>query len=1401
MSGSVDERIVKMTFDGASFLSGVEGAIKALSTLKSSLNGLKGSDSDLNDLNDAGKKFSLAGISSGLDGLSSKFGALKVAGLGALAEIGSKAAELGLSLLKSLTVDPIKAGLDSYETKINAIQTILANTSAEGTNLNQVTAALNQLNTYSNLTVFNFADMAKNIGTFTAAGVGLQTSVSSIKGIANLAALSGSSAEQASTGMYQLSQAIAAGSVKLQDWNSVVNAGFGGKVFQNALIETARVNGVAVDAMIKKYGSFRQSLQGGWLSAKVLTETLSEFTGDLSLSQLKAMGFTTAESEAIEKQAAIAVKSATQIRTISQLTAALSDDISTAYAGLFQAIIGDSQEAPVLLTAVFNAISGAVLTPINNLTKLVSAFRQLGGFDLIIQGVGEAVKAFGQVLGAIGDAFHDVFPANGGDAAQFLIKLAIGFQDLAEKMEPSKATLNDIKTIFTGVFSVVKLVVTVFSDLFGALGKVTSASTGAGNGLLGFLATLAKLVTKISDAVSNGTALKTFFDGLADVLSVPVKIISTLIGSLGGLGGAFDAVVKAVQPAIQKIGSAFSTLGDAIISGIKSGSFQNVANVINQGLIALILLKVKSFIAGLGSSTSSGLLDTIKESFEGLTNALKSMQQGLKAEILEKIAIAVALLAASLIALSFINVENLTKALTTITVLFGEMLTALSVITKLSGSIGIVKIVAVAVAIDLIAGAMVILAGAVAIFAQFSWTQLAKGLGSIAVLLGLLVTSTALLSEDSKGLIASAGSMDVMGVALVALARAVKILGALDITSLAKGIGGIAALMAILGVFNTFGGGEHLLSTAASMLVIGAALEVLTNVVIKLGAVPTDNLVKGLLSIAAALLIISVAMDTFPPDMIVTAASLLIVAAALQIMSGALTTMGDMSWSEIGKSMVELFGALTLISLAMIAMTEALPGAAALIVVAAALAILAPVLVTLGAQSWDSIAKGLVSLVGVFVILGAAGILLGPLVPVLLGLGVAIALIGAGVALAGVGVLAFATGLGALAIAVAGSGAAILSFVDSILSLIPLTFEKIGEGIVQFATAIGNGGAAIEGAFQTIFTAVLNGIIKVAPLAGQAFEAVLTQILNAINKDSPKIISTMEALFILVVTNMTKDAPKFTSAAAGLIVAVLNGINANIGKITTAATNMIVNFINAIGTGTAKVVSAGINMVITLINNIANKIRASSPQLDSATANLGSAIVEGLAKGVLSGVSSVISALVSVAESALSAAKKVLGIASPSKVFADEVGDQIPEGIAVGVVRSQSVATDAVAATGNALVDTLKTTLSGLSDVVNDNVDLQPKITPVVDLTGAKAGFDQLNSLSKSQLIAASASASSASSISAANAAAAAAAGLSASSAPSLTFNQYNTSPEALSATDIYRKTKNQLSIAKGALT
>ena len=282
---SVDDKVVSMSFETSKFQQGVAVVLSGLDRLKAALqfpNAGKGID----DINAAANKTDFSKIHEALDGIKSKFSAMSVVALSVLANVANKAISAGANIIKALTLDPITAGFHEYEQNLNAVQTILANTGAAGTKLKDVNSALNQLNKYADLTIYNFGEMTRNIGTFTAAGVDLKTSVESIKGIANIAALSGSNSQQASTAMYQLSQAISAGRVNLQDWNSVVNAGMGGTVFQRALAQTAVHMGTLSDGAVELKGkmknvtiegeSFRNSISAkpgeeSWLTSKVLT--------------------------------------------------------------------------------------------------------------------------------------------------------------------------------------------------------------------------------------------------------------------------------------------------------------------------------------------------------------------------------------------------------------------------------------------------------------------------------------------------------------------------------------------------------------------------------------------------------------------------------------------------------------------------------------------------------------------------------------------------------------------------------------------------------------------------------------------------------------------------------------------------------------------------------------------------------------------------------------------------------------------------------------------------------------------------------------------------------------------------------------------------------------------------
>ena len=387
MSAVVDDRIVEMRFDNRDFEQNVKTSMSTLEKLKQSLK-FSGASKGLGDMSSAIKKIDMSSLGANVEMVGSKFSVLEQIGIGALRNIGNSAMEVGKKVVSALTIDPVKSGFDEYNTQINAVQTILANTSGKGTTLDQVNQALDELNHYADLTIYNFTEMTRNIGTFTAAGVDLETSVSAIQGIANVAAVSGSTSQQASVAMYQLSQALAAGTVKLQDWNSVVNAGMGGEVFQNALKETSELLGTGAEAAIQAKGSFRESLQTGWLTSQVLTETLKKFTTsganeyvakytglskeavDAAMENAKAqhgeadaikvvsaeLAKQTGKSEeqiaSILNMARTAEDAATKVKTIPQLMDTLNEAVQSGWTQTWEIIIGDFEEAKELLTSI-----------------------------------------------------------------------------------------------------------------------------------------------------------------------------------------------------------------------------------------------------------------------------------------------------------------------------------------------------------------------------------------------------------------------------------------------------------------------------------------------------------------------------------------------------------------------------------------------------------------------------------------------------------------------------------------------------------------------------------------------------------------------------------------------------------------------------------------------------------------------------------------------------------------------------------------------------------------------------------------------------------------------------------------------------------------------------------------
>jgi len=1475
---NIDQRVVQMLFDNTSFEHNAAVTLGTMDKLNKGLS-LEGAAKGFASLGEAVKSVTMDPLANGVDHVASRFTALSVIGYTVLSNLTNKIVDVGLQMAKSLTIDPIKAGFQNYETQINAVQTILANTASEGTKIGDVNKALAELNTYANQTVYNFSEMTQNIGTFTAAGVDLKTSVESIKGIANLAALSGASSQQASTAMYQLSQAIASGKVQLQDWNSVVNAGLGGKVFQTALENTARAAGTNIDAIIKKAGSFRNSLQEGWLTSDILTKTLSQFTGDLSAAQLKAMGFTAQQAKQIQALGQTALGSATHIKTMTQLADALKEEVATAYGAIFKTIFGNIDQATNLFTKVHNVAENALTGPVYALNNLLEGWAKLGGRTELIKAFGQAFQDLGLIMKPIGEAFRDVFPPA---TAQSLKHLTDVFEQLTEKFKIGAHTSADLRQIFDGLFSAVKIVYDILVKLGQTFEAVfgSSVSRGSSN-LLDFGARVGDFLVRLKEAVETGQRFNEFFVKLQEVLQVPITLVKALglllrdlfdkldvgdkaqksIGSVKDslssvlsesklLAAAFDyvrdhidAFYHGVQPLADKISKAFENMAKSFTNGSAGIDFTGLLRVVDTGLFGGLIVLLKKFVDYVGSGHKpgviNGFLDTIKESFEGLTKTLESMQTTLKAATLLEIAAAIAILAVAADKLSAINGPALERSTTALAVMFTQLITSMGIFQKFIGSEGFVKMPVMMLSLILLAGAIDVLSGSVIKLGKEDWNSLAKGLLAISVMLTTLAFSVNLMGDSNhmiavgfgvasigkgvkilgdvlvqlggisweelgKGLTGLAGVLGALtlfsviadadtagagtglGVTILAygiliLAKAVKEIGQYSWTTIAKGLDLMAGSLAAIGLVLKLVPPSSVFS-AAGVLIVASSLGLIGNALDKMGKETWSQGAHGLALMAGALTLIAGALYLLPPSSLLSAAAIFIVAASLGMITDALGKMGAQSWTEIAKGLTELAGALVLIAGAAILMTEALPGAAALLVMAAAIDILAPALKTMGDMSWGNILSSLVELAGVFVVLALGGALIEPVIPVLFSLAGAVALLGLGALSAGLGLVFLSTGYTALAVGMAANTASMVFAITSFLNLIPIAAKQFALGLVVFVETLAQSAPAIAKAFLTLFSTILDTLGKLVPKVVDLFLKLLTQLLQTAAKYIPQLIDAGVNLISGFLEGLARNMPKIVQSATDLIVAFTKGISDNLPKIVQSAFDMTIKFITSLGQG----------------------FKQNTPKVVTALIQMGGDMIDGLIQGLEAGASKVADTLLQIAKDSIKAPLHWLGINSPSTRYA-EMGFWCMAGWGMGVEDNSGIVIDAHSKVAKNAFDVVSQSMSLIGDHF-DAVEFNPKIKPVLDMSNFNGSvFDVSDPAHPINL------SNPASYYGATNASEGYLRNNSRNTSTDNTFNrqpmtptynftQNNYSPKALSDTEIYRQTNNQLSAVRGTL-
>lgn len=1236
MSTTVDERVVEMRFDNKQFEQNIQTSLSSLDKLKKSLN-LEGAAKGLETVNDAANKCSgnMSPLSNAVETVRVRFSALEVMAITALQNITNSALAAGKNLVSAFTIDPIKTGFEEYETQINAVQTILANTSSKGTTLDQVNNALDELNHYADMTIYNFTEMTRNIGTFTAAGVDLDTSVAAIKGIANLAAVSGSNSQQASTAMYQLSQALAAGTVKLQDWNSVVNAGMGGQVFQDALKETAKVHGIAIDEMIKDEGSFRETLSKGWLTSDILTETLAKFTGDLNEDQLRTMGYADDQIKSIMEMGKTANDAATKVKTFTQLFDTLKEAAQSGWTQSWEIIVGDFEEAKELLTEVSDTFSAVINASADARNKMLQDWKDLGGRTMMIEAVKNVFEGLVSVVKPVREAFHEIFPPMTGKQ---LADITERVRDLTAKFKMGEESSKNLKNTFKGVFAVLDIVGQAFKAVAGGVGELIGLFLPAGNGVLSLTGSFGEYLVKLDETVKKTDVFGKAVSTVVDIVKTAITFVKTAGEKVKEFGKAagekfdfpgfelFHSFLERVHDRMAQIGDgagkmksgvivAFEMMGEAL----EKCKFLKVmealwiaVKVIAGGIADAVGTMMGTLAEKLGNADFSGVLDilnsiavggiavsiskflkSVTEPLDSVRGCFEAYQTNLKAGTLLKIGAAIALLAGSIVAISLIDSDKLSVSLGAITVLFANLLGAMAIFNKISSDTG--KVSKACTAMIAMSVAVSILAGALKKVSDLDWGELARGLVGIAGLTTIVVASSKAMASGQKQVMKGATSLIIFGAAIKILASACMDLSKLQWDELGRGLTGVGVLFAEIAVFlrvAKFNG--KMLSTATGIVILAAAMKVLASACKDFGQMEWSEIGKGLAGIGGLLAELAVFTNLAgnAKHVMSTGVALIAIGAAMKIFASAVKDFGQLQWDEIGRGLTAMGGALAEVAIAVNLMPKNMIGiGTGLVIVGGALEIIANCMSKFGGMQWEEIGRGLTVMGGALAELAIS--------------------------------LNFMKGTlgGSAALLVASGALAVLAPILSILGA--LSWEAIAKGLISIAgafTIIGVAGAvltplvptilALSGAFALIGVGVLTigaGLLAAgtglsalaigftalatAGAAGAtAIVAALTVIVTGIAGLIPAVLTKVGEGIIAICKVIAAGAPAIGEAVKAVVLTLIDVFVSCVPQLADGALQLVVGVLAALVTYTPQIVDLAFKFLIGILDGIASNL-------------------------------------------------------------------------------------------------------------------------------------------------------------------------------------------------------------------
>ena len=423
MSDVIDTKVVEMQFDNTDFEKNANESISTLNLLSTALDftdPAENAKKSFSKIKDALSNIDFKKLGNDVADCGSNFlnftrTSIDIYAIGAGVRALNSLESQVISLTKSMTVEPISQGWAKYGEKTTAVQTIIA---ATGKSIDEVNESLDKLVWFSDETSYSLSDMTRYLGSFTSAGVDMETGIKAMMGISTAAALAGKGTSEAGRAMYNFAQALAIGSVKIQDWKSIEYAGMATTDFKQSVMDAAVEVGTLTKAGDKYYTTtkhssvttenFSSTLNEAWFSSEVLTKSLAKYggyaeklydymneIGDPTLSASEAMERMGYETEDLGYKS---FKAAQEALTFAHAITSIKDAVSSGWASAFESIFGNFEQARVLWTDVANELYEIFASPVNEMNDLFADAFGLDHYGKLVSRVEEA--------GASEEQFH-----------------------------------------------------------------------------------------------------------------------------------------------------------------------------------------------------------------------------------------------------------------------------------------------------------------------------------------------------------------------------------------------------------------------------------------------------------------------------------------------------------------------------------------------------------------------------------------------------------------------------------------------------------------------------------------------------------------------------------------------------------------------------------------------------------------------------------------------------------------------------------------------------------------------------------------------------------------------------------------------------------------------------------